>query len=128
MKKRSLIKALTGGLIITASLLASIIYKGKTGFEMGLLLAYLGLGLLGFIYVYLLERLRLGAASSIFLGLSLLAGLYLYFKMPNSPEVFSQLSVFLGWLLLMGLGLVSSLVVGLASYYKRKKTPPESFK
>lgn len=107
-----LVPAITG-LAIIFTLALTIIVKSGTPFELTLLLAYVGIGIIGFGYSALLEKIKMPLASDLFLILTIGSGIYFYMSMPEGPEGLSQFAAFLGWLLLMAISVVLSLIVGL---------------
>ncbi len=121
MKNKFIIAFFTG-LVILLSLYLTIIVKSGTNFEVGLLLAYTGIGLLGFIYSFILQRFKKDIGAKIFLVLSFISGLYFYISMPATGEGLSQIAAFLGWLILMFFSILIPLLVEfIISFIKRKK-------
>lgn len=121
MKKGKIIRPLLTALTLGISLYLANIVKGGTDLEWGLVLAYSTIGIGGFIFTAILEALELKLASILFLLGSLAAGIYLYLAMPSGPESFSQLAVFIGWLMLMALVILLTVALGIYMLVKRKK-------
>ncbi len=107
-------------IVITLSLYLSIIVKSRTPFAVPLLLAYIGIGLIGFLYSLLLNFLKMPLGSIVFFFLSFASGLYLFFGMPKGSDGLSELAAFLGWLVLMGGSIVVALIIGLIQRFRKR--------
>ena len=125
MIKNKFIVPVATWIVITLSLYLSIIVKSRTPFSVPLLLAYVGIGLIGFLYSLLLRVLKMSLGSTVFFFLSLASGFYLFFSMPKGSDGLSELAAFLGWLVLMGGSIVLSLIIGIiVRFTKRNKNTP----
>lgn len=120
MIKNKFIVPIATWIVITLSLYLSIIVKSRTPFAVPLLLAYIGIGLIGFLYSLLLRVLKMPLGSTVFFFLSLASGLYLFFGMPKGSDGLSELATFLGWLVLMGGSIVVALIIGLIQRFRKR--------
>ena len=119
MKKNFVISAITG-IIITLTLYITIIIKSGTDFELGLILAYIGIGFIGFIYSIILQRFKMFLAAKLFLFLTIISGIYFYISMPRGSDALSQLGSFLGWIVLMFISVVLPIIVELLNKLRIK--------
>lgn len=119
MKKKFILPSITG-IVITLTLFITIIIKSQTPFELGLILAYIGIGFIGFFYSVLLQRFKTFLASKLFLVFTLISGVYFYISMPKGPEGLSQLAAFLGWLLLMIASIILPLIIEIIIRLRRR--------
>ncbi len=113
------------GLVIVLSLVLSIIIKSGAEFKIPLLLAYLLIGLVGFGYSALLEKFKARLPALLFLCFSFLSGLYFFITMSKGPEGLSQLAAFLGWMMLMAVSFVLSLIAFVVLLIMRRKEKKE---
>lgn len=110
MKNKFIIPIITGT-FITLTLFATIIIKSQTSFELRLLLAYIGIGLIGFTYSFLLQKFKMVLASNLFFVFTIISGILFYINMPKDPEGLSQFAAFLGWILFMLISIVLPLII-----------------
>ena len=122
MRNKRLIEPIASGATISLTLFLTIIVKSKTPFELNLVMMYLGFGVAGFAYSFLLRYFKMFLASTLFLVFTIVSGVYFYISMPKSPEVLSQLGAFMGWLLLMVISIFLPLVIELVIRLRKKKS------
>ncbi|NLW15315.1 MAG: hypothetical protein GX038_03545 [Erysipelothrix sp.] len=118
--KRFLIPLLTGS-VIALSLYYAILVKRDSAEDLNIGLRYVAVGFVGFIYSYVLGIFNMNRTAKIFLVLSIVSGLYLYFAMPLQPGGFLDLGVILTWLMLMGASIILPLLGEGIYYFIQKK-------
>lgn len=111
----------TTGLAISLTLYLTIIVKSGTPFELNLFLIYLGFGVVGFAYSFLLGKFKMLLASNLFLIFTVVSGMFFYISMPKGPEALSQLGAFMGWLLLIAISALLPLVMELIVRLSKKR-------
>jgi hypothetical protein len=122
MKKNiSWVKAGLTGLVVFLSLYISIIIKLQVDFKWSLMFAYALIGLLIAALSLLLSNLKIKYGPDILFALTIGAGIFLYTGMPKSSDGFSDLAVFVGWFMLIGVIVAAVLLYTVITLILRKR-------
>lgn len=123
-KSRSLLLAGLTALTIYFSLYFGIIVQRVSEADTQVLLAYGLVALIGFAHSLFMGYNKIKYAPYVFLGVALVAGIYLVTQMPPTAEGFGQLGIILEWMIVMGIGfgltLLYSIIILIKRYNKKK--------
>lgn len=121
MKKRNLwLVPLITMLVISLSLSISIYTKIGQTLDAIIISRYILVGVIGFIFSFILRKYNQDLASNIFLLLSIISGLILFIQMPDSADGFAQLGAIIMWMMMMGLSIILALGTVLVQVFKKR--------
>ncbi len=107
-------------LTISLSLWLTIYVKIAQETDLIYSLRYLLVGVIGFIFSWILMRFNQALAAKVFLGLSLLSGLILYIMMPPVVDGFGQLGALVMWMFAMGGSIIITIIIVLYNKFIKK--------
>lgn len=101
-------------------LVIGVFVKANTDFQFTYLENHIVTSLIVFGYMLILGLLRLAIAQNIFLLSTIFASIYLVIAMPKNPASFADLGIFLGWLIILGLGIIIGLTLEIFNHLRSK--------